>query len=230
MKTVTKKNKVYIVFGCGGTGSWLASFLSKLDNKNVVLVDGDIVERKNIGRQSFREEDIGSPKARAVAFANGFNIFVEKFIDSKEIILELISQAVPSGSVPVFVGCLDNNASRHLLHECFQELKDIVWIDSGNAERTGQCYVAMKEAGEVIYPSPIDIDEAFARVDGDERRPDQISCAEQSASAPQNVTANVMAATVVFNVINVLETNGALFGNKYTFDTVFNVVDSTENI
>ena len=49
----------------------------------------------------------------------------------------------------------------------------------------GKVYVAVKENGNVIAESPINLDEAFQNYEGDERRPDQISCAEHSESAPQ---------------------------------------------
>ena len=55
--------------------------------------------------------------------------------------------------------------------------------------------------------------------EGDERRPDQISCAEHSESAPQNVTANVTAATILFDVINIVMPGGLLLGNKFSWDT-----------
>lgn len=94
-----------------------------------------------------------------------------------------------------------------------------MWLDGGNAERHGQAYVAAKYDNEVIYESPIALDEAFQNFEGDERRPDQISCAEQSESAPQNVTANVTSATLLFNLINLIEENAMLLGNKFMFHT-----------
>ena len=69
------------------------------------------------------------------------------------------------------------------------------------------------------FHSPIDIEPAFQNFEGDERRPDQISCAEHSESAPQNVTANVTSATVLFNIIAIFLRGGAILTNKYLFDT-----------
>ena len=65
----------------------------------------------------------------------------------------------------------------------------------------------------------VDIEPAFQNFEGDERRPDQISCAEHSESAPQNVTANVTSANLLFNIIAIFLNGGALMSNKYVFDT-----------
>lgn len=55
------------VVGCGGTGSWLAAKLHKLVGPYpMVLMDGDILEEKNLDRQFFNDADIGLNKAEAL--------------------------------------------------------------------------------------------------------------------------------------------------------------------
>jgi len=55
------------IIGCGGVGSNLAYFLSRNpDVDELVLVDNDIVESKNLSRQFFTKEDIGRPKVDAL--------------------------------------------------------------------------------------------------------------------------------------------------------------------
>lgn len=57
-----------IIIGCGGVGSWLAHSMAKLiEPKNILLVDGDTLEEKNLDRQLFSMEDIGRNKAEALA-------------------------------------------------------------------------------------------------------------------------------------------------------------------
>lgn len=63
-----------VVFGCGGTGSRLVppiaqlmSTLQTLVNPELVLVDFDEVEEKNLSRQNFAKSDIGKNKATALA-------------------------------------------------------------------------------------------------------------------------------------------------------------------
>lgn len=56
---------IYII-GCGGVGSWLAPNLAML-TRDITLVDGDILEEKNLNRQLFSRDDIGRNKAEVLA-------------------------------------------------------------------------------------------------------------------------------------------------------------------
>lgn len=63
-----------LIIGCGGVGSNLAHFLTRLlkeqdkvEQYALRLVDYDAVEDKNLGRQFFFVEDIGKNKAEALA-------------------------------------------------------------------------------------------------------------------------------------------------------------------
>ena len=215
MLKITDKEKMLIVLGAGGTGSWLASFLSKLDIEEKYIIDGDIVEPKNVLRQNFINDDVNKMKAECIGMRYNFG-FISEFITNTEILDEIIES---TNKVPVIVGCLDNNATRKIAHDVFKKYDDIIWVDSGNAERHGQCYISVKQNRIELYKSPLDIDEVFMNFEGDERRPDQISCAEHSESAPQNVTANITAATMVFDILNIIISGKMLLGNKMFFDT-----------
>lgn len=229
MLKIKEGKKTYIILGAGGTGSWLVQFLSKIDVP-VVLIDGDIVEEKNTKRQNFVNKEINSGKASVVARRYGFP-YVEEFMTDTSVIDEIIEFSDPE-SIPVLVGCLDNNASRKIAHDVFlnDKYKDIIWLDAGNAKLHGQTYVAVKENGEIKYDSPINLDPAFQNYAGDERRPDQISCAEHSESAPQNVTANITSATLLFDLINVVQEGGLLLGNKFSFNSNIVNIDTAEII
>ena len=87
-----------VVVGCGGTGSWLLPKLVKTINDGIrksiirkdvklILIDGDIVEEKNLVRQNFIEQDIGQNKAEVMASRYGPHlinengaIFIDKYI------------------------------------------------------------------------------------------------------------------------------------------------------
>lgn len=214
------KNYAVFILGAGGTGSWLCAFLDKMSlNNNVIVMDGDIVESKNVLRQNFKKLDVTKQKAEVVAKSNTMS-YVHGYITDTSIFHQLLTE-FPEGTVPMLIGCLDNNASRKIAHDFVNEVPEAVWIDGGNAERHGQAYVCIKEDGQIVegFESPIDIEPAFQNFEGDERRPDQISCAEQSESAPQNVTANVTSANVLFNIMAIFLNGGALMTNKYIFDT-----------
>lgn len=56
----------HIVIGAGGVGSWLVPKLVRLE-KEIVIVDGDRLEEKNLDRQLFDKSQIGMNKAHALA-------------------------------------------------------------------------------------------------------------------------------------------------------------------
>lgn len=214
-------NNHIIIIGAGGTGSWFAQFLSKIKENNVVtIIDGDIVEPKNLKRQNFLTSHIDQNKAQAVGSLYDFNIG-EEYLKSADELLEVASM-VPDAR-QIIVGAVDNNASRKIIHDFMQMYDgDAVWVDGGNSERSGQVifYPTIKGKSLDTFKAPSEIyPEVFNNVEGDERRPDQISCAEHSESAPQNVAANIMSATVLFSVVNKLLANEAIFTNEITFDS-----------
>lgn len=59
-----------LLLGLGGGGSNILSLLAGLGPKSITIVDHDVVEESNLGRQLlYREPDIGRPKALAAAEA-----------------------------------------------------------------------------------------------------------------------------------------------------------------
>ncbi len=60
-----KKAKIMIV-GCGGLGSNIANMLVRSGFINIVLIDFDRVELKNINRQLFYLKDIGKSKVETL--------------------------------------------------------------------------------------------------------------------------------------------------------------------
>lgn len=53
------------IVGLGGTGHAAAEYLAR-SGVNLILVDNDVVEECNLGRQSYYRDDIGKPKASAM--------------------------------------------------------------------------------------------------------------------------------------------------------------------
>ena len=72
-------NKIYVI-GAGGVGSWLTPAMCMLcgDPSNVVVIDGDKLEEKNLNRQLYSSKEIGEYKAGALARLYNCG-FVNKF-------------------------------------------------------------------------------------------------------------------------------------------------------
>lgn len=74
---LNKNDLLFIVLGSGGTGSYIAEVIYTLSRtfnkiKYCFMVDGDIVEEKNLNRQRFFEMDVGKKKSDVIA--NRYNV------------------------------------------------------------------------------------------------------------------------------------------------------------
>lgn len=130
--------------------------LSRMMNfKTFLLVDGDVVEDKNISRQTYQTFDIGVNKARALAkklnsnFKNSHQ-YIDRYIESKDDIVDRITDAATrellQNEAIYLCGCVDNNASRLILEDTYKYLKEtydvpVHYIDSGNEDTFGTVLV-----------------------------------------------------------------------------------------
>jgi len=72
------------IIGCGGVGSALVpSFCLLKSPAEVTLIDGDIIERKNLNRQLFTADQIGMNKAVALAGKYGCHALPEWYARGK---------------------------------------------------------------------------------------------------------------------------------------------------
>lgn len=154
-----------VVVGCGGTGSWLLPKLVKTINDGIrksiirkdvklILIDGDIVEEKNLVRQNFIEQDIGQNKAEVMASRYGPHlinengaIFIDKYIADSERYEKLTAEdkdfyfnfeemynflecySIPSAQrgmkySRVVFNLVDNNIARQTLHKIVSGMID----------------------------------------------------------------------------------------------------------
>ncbi len=226
-----------VMLGAGGTGGHIAPHLYRLlyalDRQvRFVICDGDIVEEKNLVRQNFISADIGENKAKVLAsrYSSVFGMeteYVPSFIEDVEALKNLVSPTVwHSGygadhvvttELVVLIGAVDNNKSRRLCHEVFHQMKELIYIDSGNGEYTGQVVCGIRRGNRTfykpvgaIYPDVLENTDKF---------PTELSCAEASISAPQAMTANITAATIVVNMVYNILATGNLTTRMATFST-----------
>ena len=220
-----------VVIGAGGTGGYVIPHLYRIAYASgrpcrIIIADGDIVEQKNLIRQNFAECDIGENKAQVMAerYSEVFGIeteYIPDFIENEQQLLELprfeSSGRNSNKPISILIGAVDNNRSRIMCNNVFKQLDDIIYIDSGNGEFTGQVICGVKMSGRVIskpvasvYPDLLKDTEKF---------PSELSCAERSVSAPQSIAANVFASSAVISMLYHLLIEGNLRNNRITFSS-----------
>ncbi len=219
-----------ILIGAGGTGGYIAPHLYRIAyasgrDVRIIIADGDIVEEKNLIRQNFAHCDIGKNKAQVLAerYSQTFGIraeYIPDFIEDANTLEKLVYEGRTYGYIDrrvVLIGAVDNNRSRQLCNEVFNKTRNLIYIDSGNGEYTGQVVCGLRESGRTtrksiagMYPDILE---------GDEKFPTELSCAERSVSAPQSIAANLFASTIVTSILYHLLVCGKLTVRKTTFSS-----------
>lgn len=251
-------HKTIVILGTGGTGGWLipqlaryAALLSRTrraegrgtpDQIDLVIVDGDTVEEKNLIRQNFIPRDIGRSKAEVIAerysVAFGTRIaFFDSFIENPEALNRLVfSQA--ANAKPIVVTCVDNHKTRRLVWRWFQERAPdgAFWLDSGNEEHNGQTVIARKSiirAGSFLdhgttpkvfaLPSFFDLfPEAFGELGmlpSEEEAARRADCALMAQESPQTIFTNMTAAQNLMNALQQILLHEPLTYHMSYFDT-----------
>jgi molybdopterin/thiamine biosynthesis adenylyltransferase len=116
-----------VLIGVGGTGGYVLQQMARLlyslkeqgaSVPDVLLVDGDTVEEKNLLRQYFLPQDVGKKKATVLAerYARAYGLSIAAYPHylTKE------TDGRPAGILEpgdVVVACVDNGSTRRLLHE-----------------------------------------------------------------------------------------------------------------
>lgn len=219
------KFKFYIV-GVGGTGSLLARDLPKLiirSENEMCLIDGDVVESKNIIRQGYQKQDVGINKAIALSRKINSLYPVEcEFMDcylTYDNMSNLLHLKHNKKFIPVIIGCVDNDATRKILEKIMGEQERCIYIDSANSEYEGNIYVAIKSKKGL-----------HGKLRGqsykleDDRHPDEISCQEHvSKGNVQYLVTNAKMAVEILEHCNALLENRLEEGVQVVdrFKTVF---------
>lgn len=223
-----------VMLGAGGTGGHIAPHLYRLLYSlerpvRFIICDGDVVEEKNLVRQNFIQADLGENKAKVLAerYSTVFGLeteYVPSFVEKEDDLRRLlkpdhwrIDRAKFIWEQVILIGAVDNNKSRQLCHRVFQEAKELIYIDSGNGEYTGQVVCGIRRGGKTYYP-PIGAVYPDVLEDTD-KFPTELSCAEASVSAPQSMAANITAATAVVSMVYNILALGDSSVRKITFST-----------
>ncbi|MCI0712394.1 MAG: PRTRC system ThiF family protein [Chloroflexi bacterium] len=130
------------IVGLGGTGAQIARSVARivydmqqarLHTPQIVLIDPDKVEHKNVGRQLYVEADVGQPKA---------HVLMRRFNMALGLDIVAIDQPVNAERHferwgGLIVGAVDNHLARRELAKA----KGAVWIDTGNHFSAGQVVI-----------------------------------------------------------------------------------------
>lgn len=161
------RTHMYLVVGAGGTGSYfypkLLNYLvstSRSTNNEIMLVDGDVVEEKNLLRQGFYTSELGKGKAEALYnmykhYSTHLKLgYSNSYIDTVQDVLNYCVNKEYSGIT--IVSCVDNNMARLRLTVAVYFLQDILgvpvsFVDSGNTEWTGQVLATHLTASGTTY-------------------------------------------------------------------------------
>ena len=237
--SLTRPVKI-VMLGAGGTGGHIAPHLYRLlyalDRPvRFIICDGDIVEEKNLVRQNFTQADLGENKAKALAerYSAVFGLeaeYIPSFIETEDALSKLLTPQVWYENseythyhthcireLVILLGAVDNNKSRQLCHKVFYQSKELIYIDSGNGEYTGQVVCGIRRSGRTYYP-PIGTVYPDVLEDTD-KFPTELSCAEASVSAPQSMAANITAATAVVDMVYNILALGDSTVRQTTFST-----------
>ncbi|WP_339020234.1 ThiF family adenylyltransferase [Spiroplasma endosymbiont of Atherix ibis] len=108
-------DKIIFLIGVGVTGGLLAGKLAKFlsNNDNLVLIDGDKVEYKNVMRQSFQIHDVYNYKAESLAkkinsisrFKNCYSI--NKFLNKENSLFKIIKSFNNAFNKAIIISCVD---------------------------------------------------------------------------------------------------------------------------
>ncbi len=235
MKYATNTSIKIVVIGAGGTGGYVIPHLYRIGyatkrNIRIIICDGDVVEEKNLIRQNFVQQDIGRNKAQVQAerYAAAFGIqceYIPRFIETEDDLHNLIkpdyynvySSDPTSRQRVILLGCVDNNRSRQLCHHLFYKMANLVYIDAGNGEHTGQVVCGVRQNNRTTYKPICALHPEMLQ--DEDKFPSELSCAERSVSAPQTVTANLTAATAMVSFLYDLLVGGELNTRYVTFSS-----------
>ena len=149
----------------------------------------------------------------------------KEYIESEERLKGLVRPDFikqPYNSIPetqrvILIGCVDNNKSRAICHNVFYNTDNLVYIDSGNGEYTGQVVCGVRQNGRTTFKPVGTLYPDILKAE--DKLPTELSCAERAVSAPQSVTANLTSATAVTSFLYDLLVTGDLTTRYVTFSS-----------
>jgi len=214
----TRRFRIMVV-GVGGTGSTLALFLAGLAyharqkgiQVELTLVDPDVVEMKNCGRQAVSVQAAlagNVPKVADLALRLNAAYGLDITAWPQAYTAGMGRRWYEYGAVHLIIGCVDNYLGRREMTKSVSGLNGRLWaIDCGNEQNSGQVLVGNLAKPDRIrldrlglcsgLPSPYVQEPTLLEPDPDET---VHSCAERALAETQSLMVNRMAATIAAQV------------------------------
>lgn len=202
MPIASERIKVNVV-GAGGTGSALLAGLVQLcialrslghPGLRVVVWDPDTVSQANIGRQIFAPSDVGQYKA--CVLVNRINL---SYGLDWECCPERYDDYGPSAH-GIVIGCVDSRRARADIYRVFSGATDLVWLDCGNNQYSGQVLFGARRGRETVVPSVADLFPEVVDVAAD-ATDDKPSCSLAEALTKQDLMVNRFMADTAVNLL-----------------------------
>jgi hypothetical protein len=254
------KSRVYphiAVIGAGGNGGYVIQQVAQMLNifnvwGKMVVADYDIFEEKNLANQLCLPSDIGKNKAEVLskryrsAYQIDITTYSSSYVEDVNTLKQLFNTDYEccknwnTKYLPILIGCVDNNYSRQIFHQFFEQEKDLLYLDIGNESVhipkdfrtrpkeqwtkeekeaynksgfTGQLVCGLKLDGKVIS-DPIASVYPDILEDKDEIAPSEMSCTQLMASEPQRVITNRFSSLAATTVLNEIFELGTLSTHK----------------
>jgi PRTRC genetic system ThiF family protein len=215
-----------LLVGCGGTGSALAPALAALAyhargrgiEVDLTLVDDDVIEMVNCGRQnlSWQAAQVGGvPKVAELSLrlnaAYGLSIVAWPQRYEAGMGRQWVERSRGYGRcVHLLLGCVDNYLARREIAKTITAFDGRIWaIDSGNAATNGQILIGnLTDVRQIRWdalglcsgiPSPYVQEPDLLEPD---REAPNLSCAEMVLMEEQSLMVNRMAAAVAGHLIS----------------------------
>jgi PRTRC genetic system ThiF family protein len=217
-----------MLVGTGGTGSTLALFLAGLAyharqkgiQVELTLVDHDLVEMKNCGRQAVSLQAAlagGVPKVADLALrlnaAYGLDIVAWPRQYEAEMVRSWFNYTAAGNSqTHLMIGCVDSHLGRREIAKTVSAFDGRIWaLDCGNERYSGQVLIGnVTDVSRIQLdrlglctglPSPYLQEPDLLEPDPDEQSQ---SCAEMALAETQSLMVNRMAATIAAQYVTTL--------------------------
>ena len=163
MDLFTPNRLVFI--GLGGIGSWIVEPAIRYfkNCRKVLLIDGDVVEQKNLERQSFSSDVMNSYKAEALR-RRLRSVFPHLVIEAHNVFIDATNVKRYLANNDVVLVSPDNHAARRTVSKMVKTLDTVAVFTAGNELFDGSCHCYLRLMGVEMtkdfisrHPEAIDV-------------------------------------------------------------------------